>query len=512
MFKFNDQNRKWWTLLAMSSALALVFIDQTALAVALPAIQHELNLSNSLLQWVINAYLLALSTLILFGGKVGDGLGHKRAFLVGVITFISASILCALAQSGAWLIMARVLQGIGGAFMMPSTNALVINAFPDKERGKAMGIYVALAAIFLALGPLLGGALTEWLSWRAVFWINFPIALFSVFLAASVVPTWRPLEKFTTDYLGLLLSIAFISGFVLGFMEAPNFGWASPFILTLFVFSSLSFIAFLFWERRCRYPLVELALFKNTIFSTIVMMMIIIQAIGIAFVFWAIFVQNVLQYSPLQAGLLLLPALVPIIFMAPIGGHLRDQVGPRLPMLYGCLLVIISLLWIGFVSHYQRYMYLFPGLLAYGIGVPLMLSGSMATVMTTVNTQQRGIASAILNCARQFGNSIGLAIFAGFLGSINKWQLASFLSQAQPPLTTIQESQIDGLLVKSTSAMQLVQHLPASLIELLKTAARQAYTYAFSKTMYLAALFAFICFLLILKVPRHNDLRDLENH
>ncbi|MES2998913.1 MAG: MFS transporter [Pseudomonadota bacterium] len=501
MFNLSDKNRKWWTLLAMSSALALVFIDQTALAVALPTIQRDLNLSNTLLQWVINGYLLALSTLILLGGKVGDGLGHKRAFLFGVIVFISASILCALAQSGTWLVVARVIQGAGGAFMMPSTNALVINAFPEKERGKAMGIYVALAAIFLAFGPLLGGALTEWFSWRAVFWINFPVALFSIMLASSAVPKWQRTKKFTMDYLGLLLSIGFISGFVLCFMEGPNWGWTSPAILILFFLSILAFIAFILLERRIQDPLVEMTLFKNPIFSIVTAVMLIIQAVGIVFVFWAIFIQNVLQYSPLQAGLLLLPSMLPLIFMAPIGGYLRDKYGPSLPMLTGCLLLMLSLIWIGFFCHYQHYWWLFPGLLVYGIGMPLILAGSMTTVMNTVTAQQRGIAAAILNCARQFGNSIGLAVFVGLLGSLNKWQLTSFLSKAQAPLSHIKEGQIDGLLAKSALAMRAINHLSVQSVALLKTAALKAYTFAFSVTMYMAAVLAVISLLLVLKVP-----------
>jgi EmrB/QacA subfamily drug resistance transporter len=508
MFNLTDKNRKWWTLLAMSSALALVFIDQTALAVALPAIQRDLNLSNSMLQWVINAYLLALSTLILLGGKLGDSLGHKPAFLWGVSLFISASLACAIAQSGIWLLIARIIQGAGGAFMMPSTNALVVNAFPDQERGKAMGIYVGLAAIFLALGPLLGGALTQWFSWRAVFWINFPVAITSIILSISAVPRWESREKFSIDYLGLLLSIAFISGFVLSFMEGANWGWTSPTVLLLFFFSLLAVIAFIFWEQRCVHPLVELKLFKNPIFSIITTVMIIIQAVGVVFVFWAIFIQNVLHYSPLQAGLLLLPAMVPIIFMAPIGGHLRDKYGPSLPMFYGCSMVILSLTWIGIFSHYQRYLWLFPGLLTYGIGIPLMLSGSMTTVMNTVSAQQRGIASAILNCARQFGNSIGLAVLAGLLASLNKWQLNTFLQQAKPPLSTIKENQIDGLLVSSSQAMHAINHLTAASLELLKTAALKAYTYAFSITMFMAAVFAFTCLLLIIKVPNETKQKE----
>lgn len=505
MLKFAEKNRKWWILLAMSSSLALVFIDQTALAVALPAIQRELNLTNSLTQWVINAYLLALSAIILLGGKIGDRLGHKRAFLFGVIVFVVSSVLCALAQSGAWLIIMRAIQGIGGAFMMPSTNALVTNAFPDKERGKAIGIYVALAAVFLALGPLLGGILTQVFGWRAVFWINFPIALISIFLATSSVPHWERSEKLNIDWLGFFISVVFISGFVLSFMEGSNWGWTSLPLISLLLFSVLSLAAFIVWENKISNPLVELQLFKNITFSILFSVLLIIQAVGIVFVFWAIFLQNVLHYTPLRAGVLLLPAMVPVIFMAPIGGYLRDKYGAIIPMFSGALLIVLSIIWIGIFSPYQTYTILFPGLLGFGIGFPLMLSGMMVTVMNMVKVEQRGIASAIMNCARQFGISIGLAVLAGLLGSLNKWQLSSFLKQSAAPFSSLQEYQIDGLLVQSDRAMQAVNHFSQHNLQLLKTAAATAYTRAFSITMFVAAFFALIALTLVLKIPRKNN-------
>ncbi len=502
MLKFSEKNRKWWILLAMSSALALVFIDQTALAVALPAIQRELNLTNSLTQWVINAYLLALSAIILLGGKIGDRLGHKRAFLFGVIVFMASSVLCALAKSGSWLIIMRALQGVGGAFMMPSTNALVTNAFPDKERGKALGIYVALAAIFLALGPLLGGILTQAFSWRAVFWINFPIAFISIYLAFFSVPGWQRTERLNIDWLGFLISVIFISGFVLSFMEGSNWGWISIRIISLLIFSVMSLGAFILWENKTRYPLIELDLFKNLTFSILFCVLLIIQAVGIMFVFWAIFLQNILHFAPLQAGILLLPVMVPVIVMAPVGGYLRDRYGSTLPMSCGTLLIVLSIIWIGIFSHKHTYAILFPGFLGYGIGFPLMLSGIMVTVMNMVKLEQRGIASAIMNCSRQFGVSIGLAVFGGLLGSLNKWQLGSFLIHSPPPLSSLQEYQIDGLLVQSQRAMQAVSHLSQQKLQLLKTAASTAYTTAFSLTMFAAAFFAAITLVLILKIPR----------
>jgi EmrB/QacA subfamily drug resistance transporter len=507
MLKLAEKNRKWWILLAMSSSLALVFIDQTALAVALPAIQRELNLSNSLSQWVINAYLLALSAIILLGGKIGDRLGHKRAFLAGVIVFITASTLAALAESGAWLITARAIQGIGAAFMMPSTNALVTNAFPAQERGKALGIYIALATIFLALGPLLGGFLTQVFSWRAVFWINFPIALISIILAISSVPTWQRREKLNIDYLGFFISVILISGFVLGFMEAPNWGWTSLPIMSLFLLSIISLIAFISWEKKISHPLVELTLFKNLTFTTLFSVLLIIQAVAIVFVFLAIFLQNVLHYSPLMAGLLLLPAMVPIMLMAPVGGHLRDKYGPALPMFCGALLVVLSLIWIAIFSHNRDYAWLFPGLLVYGIGMPLILSGIMATVMNMVSAQQRGMASAIFNCARQFGNTIGLALLSGLLTSVNKWQLNLFLHHSPVPLSRLKEQQIDGLLVQSDQAMKAIAHLSLAHIEQLKIAALNAYTSAFSMALLAAAILAFVPLLLVLKIPRKKIIK-----
>ena len=231
-------------------------------------------------------------------------------------------------------------------------------------------------------------------------------------------------------------------------------------------------------------------------------MLLIIQAVAIVFVFLAIFLQNVLHYSPLMAGLLLLPAMVPIMLMAPVGGHLRDKYGPTLPMFCGALLVVLSLIWIAIFSHNRGYAWLFPGLLVYGIGMPLILSGIMATVMNMVNAQQRGMASAIFNCARQFGNTIGLALLTGLLASVNKWQLNSFLHHSPVPLSRLKEQQIDGLLVQSDQAMKAIAHLSLAHIELLKTAALNAYTNAFSMTLLAAAILAFLSLFLILKIPR----------
>lgn len=420
MFNITDDNRKWWILLAMSCSMALVFIDQTALAVALPPMQHDLHTTNSVTQWFINAYLLALSALVLFGGKIGDMLGHRKTFLFGVTLFISASILCALSETGWWAVMSRAIQGIGGAFMIPSSGALVANAFSEEERGKAMGIYIAIAAIFLSVGPLLGGVLTQWISWRAVFWINLPIALISIILTVNSAPKLERTQEMIIDWLGLILSATFMTSIVLLFMEAPHFGWTSLFIRSLSILSIISFIGFIFWEKKAKNPLVDLTMFKNPLFSLAIIIMLTMQAVFVVFVFWAIFLQNGLQFKPAMAGFLLLPITVPIVFMSPLGGHLRDKYGYRPSMIIGSILVVISLLWVAMTSPYHSYAWLFPGLLAFGMTMPLVISGYMTAVMSSAKPQQRGTAGGIANCIRQLGSAIGLAVFGSLIETLSK--------------------------------------------------------------------------------------------
>src|SRR3990167_5036376 len=188
MPNITQSNRKWWILIAMAAALSVVFLDQTAISVILPPIQKDLSTSRVMLQWVINAYLLSLAAIVIFGGKLGDVFGHKRTFLAGISLFFLSSISCAIAPSSIWLVVSRAIQGMGGAFMIPVTGVMLAHAFDESERGRAMGLYVAVASIFLSLGPVLSGLLSHYLSWRWIFWINVPMSLISIFLTIIAVP------------------------------------------------------------------------------------------------------------------------------------------------------------------------------------------------------------------------------------------------------------------------------------------------------------------------------------
>jgi EmrB/QacA subfamily drug resistance transporter len=505
MLPMTEAKRKRWVLLAMSCSLALVFIDQTAISVALPVIQRSLNSSDTQIQWIINTYLLSVSIFVLLGGKLGDTMGHKQIFILGILLFLMASVGCSFAHSTHALLEARILQGIGGALMIPCSSALLINSFPNNERGKAMGMYVGIAAMFLSIGPWLGGILTHEFGWRSIFWINIPICILSVFLTLISVPTIKRTAKFKIDVLGFLLSAVIMASLVIYFMEGPNWGWLSQssinLILTMIVASSL----FILWEKKIEHPFIELGLFKNRVFILILMITLFAQTVGIAFVFWAIFLQNILHYSSMQAGVLLLPLTAPVMIIAPIAGRFRDTHGPRLAPLCGAILACGSLLWLGYVSHFQTYAWLLPGFLIYGIAMPAILSGTVATGLSAVTEQQRATASALINCARQLGISTGLAILSGVLSTLNNWRLETFIKHSPDALSKIPISSVDGLLSGTPQALQSMAHLTSHQMAKLYQVATDAYLHAFGYTMYTAALFMLLCLCFILKLPNRNQ-------
>ena len=230
--KLNENYRKWWILAAMTTTISMIFIDITVLPVVLPTLQRELHISDLGLQWIINAYTLALAVLVLAGGELGDMWGLKRSFCLGVLIFAGASAMCGLSDSEGWLIFNRALQGVGGALLLPATQGIIVSHFPPHQRGKAMGLFVSIGSIFLALGPLIGGSLTSYFKLALVFWINLPIAAIGIALALSVVP---PMEgkKQKFDYRGFLILTAGIGSLVVALMQAQDWGWVSLHTLAL---------------------------------------------------------------------------------------------------------------------------------------------------------------------------------------------------------------------------------------------------------------------------------------
>ena len=321
MVRLTVENRKWWILATMTGALSMVLIDETVVSVALPAIQRDLHMSQTGLQWVVNAYLLALASCVAAGGRLGDLFGQARMFRLGALVFVAASAGCGLAQSQAWIIAARAVQGLGAAVMIPATGTIVINAFHVRERGRVMGIYAGSSMISLALGPLLGGLLTQLISWRAVFWVNLPLGLSMLALAAVTLPADEPERGASMDWRGALTLVPGLLMIVLAVMQSQQWGWNSAATITLLAAGAALITVFALSEPRRRSPLVQLALFRNRNFPADGAVLGLVQfALTGLTVFGTIYVQELLGFGPVAGGASLLPVMLPLLLVSPLAG------------------------------------------------------------------------------------------------------------------------------------------------------------------------------------------------
>lgn len=497
--------KNWWVLLATSLALAVLFLDQTAVSVALPIMQHDLNANNTELQWIMNSYLLVTACVLILGGKLGDMLGHKRLFTIGMSVFIVGSCLIALAHRELWVIVNRGIQGLGAALLIPPINVIVISNFCNKTRGRAMGIQVAIASIFLSIGPLIGGYLTQEYSWRWIFWINLPIGIISMLVVAQCTPKiQRSPHKIPAfiDWPGFILLAAAIFCVTFSLMQTGQWGWTNKTNLLMFTLGGICIYAFYKFEKKQKHPLVNFTLFKDPGFLNGSLILLLIQTNFIARIFIIIYFQTVLGYSVLMAGVLSLPGTVPVLFAAPFGGYLRDKYGPRLPVVIGSLLIIISSLWIsGFVWLYD-FWYLMPGFIAFSLGAPMVISTARTAAIATIPTQNRGVASGICNTARQVGGTIGLAMMSTIVISLDKLHLNKYIETGPEALRHLTADQLSGLLAGTTEATAKIAHLnPQQAIEL-EHAAGHAFTFGLSFGMLVIGIIGFSGVWLAMRLPK----------
>jgi len=425
MALINDQNRKWIILTAASLAFGLIMLDETVVAVALPTIQHDLSMSVVLSHWVINSYLLVIAGFIAVGGKLGDITGYKTLFIAGVLVFGVFSLVAGFAQTTTWLLVARGCQGLGAAVIFPASMALLALTFPAEQRGIAMGIYGSIGSTCSALGPLIGGYLSDEISWRWIFWINLPLIILLVlgFLAAWREPSLdapRP----RIDIFGLVSLVIGISSLVLAIMQGAEWGWGSSVIVGLFISAVLFLAFFTIVELKVRQPLIEIDLFKNKTFLSSNLVIFTGQFTKIAvIVFGALYLQEVLRMDPLKAGVALLPAMVPIPLTAALAGVATDRYGPRYPVLAGLLLAAIALVFMGLTVGTDRYLYLVPTLLAWGISVAWMFAPALVAVMNSVPAEKQGQASGIVLTAQIFGATIGLSVLSAILREVHTFRI-----------------------------------------------------------------------------------------
>ncbi|HYM56385.1 MAG TPA: MFS transporter [Solirubrobacteraceae bacterium] len=427
--RLSETNRRWWTLAAMCFALFMVMLDNTVVNVALPSIQRDFDASLSALEWTINAYTLVFAVLLVTGGRMGDIFGRRRMFLFGVVVFALASATIGFAPSEGWLVASRAIQGAGAAFMMPGTLSIISDAFPPAERGKAIGTWAGVSAIALALGPVLGGWLTEDLSWRAIFFLNLPVAVgaIAVTLFAARESRDHTVSR-QVDLPGIAALTVGLTALVLALVEGNAWGWGSAVVLGLLALAVAALTAFTVIERRSPAPVVDFAFFRSRSFlGANIVAFSVSFAMFAMFFFLALYMQNILGYSPLQAGVRFLPATLVIIVAAPLAGRLADRVGPRPLIVTGMMLSAVSLLWQSRLDAGTGFGFLLPAFVLMGAGMGLTMSPMSTAAMNAVHHTKAGVASGTLSMSRMVGGTFGVAVLGALVAAVGRARLEDSL-------------------------------------------------------------------------------------
>jgi EmrB/QacA subfamily drug resistance transporter len=404
--------RAWLVLAGLTLVSFLLLLDDTAVAVVLPKIQGDLGLGLSGLEWVVNSYTITLAVLMLLAGKLADIHGRRRMFLGGLVLFALGSLVSGFAATGAMLIAARVIQGVGAAFVVPTSLAIIYDTFPEGRRGAALGIWSGVSATALGLGPLLGAGINQALGWKAIFLLNVPFAAVAFVVARLVLPESRdPHAARRIDVLGVLASGGALLALLFALTEANRIGWSSPVLVLLLAAAGLGFLWFVRIERRQPSPLLDLAVFRSRLFAGANVVILLATSVMCSlFFFLALYMQTVLGYSVLAAGVSLLPLTAMVVLVAPLAGRLSDRVGPGLIVPVGMALLAVALLLLSRVGLHSSVLSIAPALALAGVGIGLTTAPTTAAGLQAGSGAASGVAAGVQNTFRATGLSLGIAL------------------------------------------------------------------------------------------------------
>jgi EmrB/QacA subfamily drug resistance transporter len=413
------------TLLATILGSTIVFLDSTVVNVALPSIQEDLNTGLAGQQWIVEAYMLTLVSLLLVGGSLGDLYGRKRMFVIGLIGFAATSILCAVSPTDEALVGARALQGIAGALLVPGSLAILAATFEGEARGRAVGLWTAWAGISTLVGPAGGGLLVE-IDWRLIFWVNIPLIVFTVWLALRAIDeSTDPDAVHGIDVIGILLSALGLAGPVFALIEQPTYGFADPIVFVPLIAGIALLATFVWWERRARAPILPLELFRSHNFSAVNLATLCVYAGLISsFFFITLFLQQVAGYTAFQAGAATTPVTVLMFLLSGRFGALAGRIGPRLVMGIGPLIAAVGLALLLRLDSDPTYVTdILPSLLLFGFGLSMTVAPLTTTVLDSVEERHVGVASGINNAVARVAGVLAIAA----LGAVVSAQFASSL-------------------------------------------------------------------------------------
>jgi EmrB/QacA subfamily drug resistance transporter len=516
----HDQKRSWQILIVLCLAVFMLLLDTTVVNVAQVKIKDSLGASLTQIQWILDSYILAYAVLLLSFGRLGDIYGRKKFFMIGMAIFTAASVLCGASEwlgdktgiSGVYLlIFFRVLQGVGGAFMMPQSLSLLTVNFPAEKRGAALGIWGSVVALGAIAGPIIGGLIVTNYDWPWIFLINLPVGLVSLFLVYRIVPeSTDPLASRKIDWAGVVISGVGIFCLVFACIEGNRLGWTSPEIVGLFVASAILLGFFVWWERRVPDPIVKIELFQNRNFTVanIIAMVVSFGMLGIFFPM-TLFLQEVLDFSPIKAGLTMTPMSLMILVGAPISGRLSDRIGTRWLLFSGTAIMALGILFIiRQTSTTTTQLSLAPALIVTGIGMGMSFSPMTAAAMRDVPPRVAGSASGVLNTTRNIGQVLGIAI----LGSVLQTRMAIHTADALEPLgfDSATAEQVKEL-ASQNQFQQVFALIPTEQIGAVTEILKESFVLALHNTFLVGAIACGIASLLalLLRNPRPAEVAQV---
>jgi len=429
-----SSRRKTIILLSCCLSLLIVSMDATIVNVAIPAIRSDLHATPSQLQWVVDVYTLVLASLLILAGATGDRFGRRRVFQIGLTVFALGSLLCSMAPSIELLIAARFVQGLGGSMMNPVALSLISQVFTGRvERARALGVWGAVVGISMALGPTVGGLLIQYVSWRAVFWINLPICAAAIVLTMIFVPESKSATMRNIDPIGQVLAVLFLFGVVFALIEGPGQGWTSPLVLGLAVTAAVAFVGFLAYEGRRNDPFVDLRFFRSIPFASATLTAISAFAAWGAFLFiMSLYLQSERHFSAMQTGLIYLPIAVGALLFSPLSGRLVGRYGARPSLLTAGVLITCASVLLTFLTATTPVWELLILFTVFGIGFSMVNAPVTNAAVSGMPLDRAGAASAVTSTSRQVGVSIGVALCGSLTGTALTQLGSDFAAAARP--------------------------------------------------------------------------------